>query len=840
MAVNDAAYGIGTTPLSADFLKEVTVVTGGYLPEYGRATGGIITATVKSGSNEIRGSAWTNVTPGVLEGTPKDVFEEGSTIFAGRPEINIIGDFGTDVGLPLIRDKLWLYLGVLGSTTRHKLSRSLYATQVDAMGMPIKEGNRTLRTLIPGTEQSFDAVSNSMQAVSKLSFSPTKNHSLALTTIAAPWRSGGGGNFGYGTRTGNPGGGRLEGQFNALANVTQNDQVSNLLKWTATAFNKRLTFENTVGWLHVNESVLPSDGTRPGSGQGLANTSALTFRRTRAHSIADFETVPDGYCEPAGTAVAVRCPVSTYAANSVGQIFERSQDRFQLRSVVTMLAQALGHHVIKVGVDIERVGNTNHKAFAGGNWFRENTAGTAFADFRNYGYLTGPDQVAFAESVRSSVTQWGIGAFAQNSWSVADKVTVNLGLRYDSEYLYNNEGNLGMALPNQFAPRIGIIYDPTQSGRAKLFSSFARYYQNVPLDVADRSLSAEPGVTGLHDMAVCDPRDPAKLANCRDRQSYQRIGGPHDPDQRFIALGGGTTPIDPDLKTPTIDEYVVGAEYQLLPESRLSLTFSRRRLKDMIEDMSVDEAQTYFIGNPGSGIAASFPVARRDYDAMTLLFAKEFMDNWLVQASYTLARLEGNIAGLFRPETGQLDPNINSDFDLIALLPNRSGPLGTDNRHQLRLVGAYDLALGQRHHINFGAALRATSGGPTSYLGSHEPYGAGEVFILPRGSGPRLPWNYSSDINLRYGLSLTNGHVIEGYVNVYNLLNIQGVTAKDQEYTRADVRPIGDGKTPADLGRLTYQETGEAFDPMEINPNFGQVTAYQAPRVVTLGLRYNY
>ena len=159
-------------------------------------------------------------------------------------------------------------------------------------------------------------------------------------------------------------------------------------------------------------------------------------------------------------------------------------------------------------------------------------------------------------------------------------------------------------------------------------------------------------------------------------------------------------------------------------------------------------------------------------------------------ASYTLARLEGNIAGLYRPETGQLDPNINSDFDLLSLLPNRSGPLGSDNRHQLRLTGAYDFAFAQRHHLNVGASLRGTSGGPTSYLGSHGLYGPGEVFVLPRGSGPRLPWNYTSDINLRYGLSLANGHLLEGYVNVYNLFNLQGATAKDQNYTRADVLPI--------------------------------------------------
>ncbi len=41
--------------------------------------------------------------------------------------------------------------------------------------------------------------------------------------------------------------------------------------------------------------------------------------------------------------------------------------------------------------------------------------------------------------------------------------------------------------------------------------------------------------------------------------------------------------------------------------------------------------------------------------------------------SYTWSDLRGNYPGLFRPETGQLDPNINADFDLISLAPEPHG-----------------------------------------------------------------------------------------------------------------------------------------------------------------------
>ena len=51
--------------------------------------------------------------------------------------------------------------------------------------------------------------------------------------------------------------------------------------------------------------------------------------------------------------------------------------------------------------------------------------------------------------------------------------------------------------------------------------------------------------------------------------------------------------------------------------------------------MSNDEANTYFIGNPGEGIADTFPKAKRTYHAVTLSFTKTFADLWLAQVSYT-------------------------------------------------------------------------------------------------------------------------------------------------------------------------------------------------------------
>ena len=79
-----------------------------------------------------------------------------------------------------------------------------------------------------------------------------------------------------------------------------------------------------------------------------------------------------------------------------------------------------------------------------------------------------------------------------------DKVTLNIGVRFDAEYMYNQTGALALALNNQWAPRIGLIWDPTYQGKSKIYASYAFYYEAVPLDLADRSLIGNEFISALH------------------------------------------------------------------------------------------------------------------------------------------------------------------------------------------------------------------------------------------------------------------------------------------------------------------------------------------------------
>src|SRR6185295_15333469 len=158
---------------------------------------------------------------------------------------------------------------------------------------------------------------------------------------------------------------------------------------------------------------------------------------------------------------------------------------------------------------------------------------------------------------------------------------------------------------------------------------------------------------------------------------------------------------------------------------------------------------------------------------------------------------------LFRPETQQLDPNINSDFDLKSLLPNRTGPLPGDRTHQIKLFGAKDRGINQENHVTTGLGFRATSGEPNNTFGGHNIYGPDEVFILPRGSaGPgasdRLPWNFSADMQLGYQYRIDKDKTVTATLDIFNLFNFQAEIQRDNRYTIQNVLPVVDGK-PSDI-----------------------------------------
>jgi hypothetical protein len=841
VSVNDPGFGINGTPLSIEFISEVNVISGGYLPEYGRSTGGVVNAVTKSGSNEFHGSVFGNLTPGSLAARGTEIRQEAGSV-SGQASLYNLGDFGAELGGPILKDKLWFYVGAAPSFTRYQIERNLNALVLDANGQTTTDEQGFTRTQrIEGTRRTFFADQQNFQYIGKLTWLLNADHNVAVTVMGSPSSSGGEGRLAISERTGLPEAERINGHLSAIATQRIANSFDTSLKLNSSFLEKRLLFNVTLGWHRQGIAVRPMDGTIGGSMEGLAGVSNVNWQRTTPsqHSITEFEQLPDpSVCDsPNPETVPTLCPVLDYVTGGPGRLSEATLHRYQAKAVGTYLVKAAGQHVFKAGVDLEQMTYDHVRSLAGRRMLMEADDGSFFRDFRQYGYLLGPDEVLIQDTQTANSTSNAMGVFAQDSWTVLDNMaTINVGLRYDAQQLIGG-GKTALVLPNQWSPRLGLIVDPTRSGRMKLYGSYARYYESVPLDMVDRSFPGEPGLRSRRDSSLCNPLDPAQQRGvCSSDSSRIPYRPALDSSRLWETVGAGATIVDPDIKPQSTDEYSVGGEYELVANARTGLSYTRRSINYVIEDMSRDDGSTYFIGNPGYGFATDFVKPTRTYDAVTLFFQKSFADNWLAQVSYTWSRLQGNYEGLFRSDTGQLDPNINSDFDLVSLLPNRTGLLPADRTHQIKAFGAKEFVLRPDLSLNLGMSYRGSSGTPYSYLGAHVDYGAGQAYILPRGAAGRLPWVNRFDSRLAVNYRVTPDLTASLSLDVFNLFNFQTATAYDQNYTYSSVLPI-EGGTPRDLPGKLVDPDGNPVSEDAVNKNFGKPTAYQAPRSFRLGAR---
>ncbi len=854
VSVTDPAVGILGTPMSLEFVKEANVVTAGYLPEYGRTQGGVFDIVSKSGSNEFHGSLYGQWTPGTAE--PKVVISQNA--LAGQTRLLSTQTGGFTVGGPIVKDKLWFFAGAQLSAAQHEVTRRLYAFATNPDGTAALDSeNRRIGAEVADARRKLRAAGQQYQLFGKLDFRLNPDNTLTFSVKSITNNTGGDGYFPVNPQTGAAG--LFVNSRPLRAARTFPGQVYDLtLKWSNSSLNKRLLFDTTVGWHHERNGGavgLAGDGVDPGVLSGMNADPSTVYGRTNPSRprISDYENLRNpGICADTTTDnTVVRCPVNTYSILGPGQTEKVSTNRLQAREVITYLFEGLGHHIIKFGAEAEYAEVARKTGFAGLTSVREAGDGSTWdTNGSNYSLQPRPDVLALYPGWDMTVRQVAFGAFAQDSWAIMDRVTLNAGVRYDAQTLYTAQGDVAISLPNQLAPRLGLIFDPTASGKAKLFANYALYYQSLPLRISSRGISGEPSNTWSVPTDTCNPAAAGFRECVVNPDNALNVNGPYDPSRKYGYFGFGRAAVDPDLKPGSSTEISGGGEYEIVAGGRLGLTYIHRQTNSIIEDMSRDEAATYFIGNPGEGVAKDFPKAERIYDAGIVQFTKAFSDDWLAQASYTLSSLRGNWEGFFRSQTGQLDPGANSDFDLLTLLQNRRGPLGADSRHEVKLYGAKDWQLGDGARLTTGLSYRARSGAPTNFIGRHIIYQQ-EVFLLPRGEGERLPWVHNFDVHMALGLWKSKTQSVSVTADVFNLFNFQAATATDNNYTTALANSITDPNATASPfvpGRdkkeirpdIIPTPTGQPFRESQRNPNFGNPTLYQDPMTIRVGIRTSF
>ncbi len=523
--------------------------------------------------------------------------------------------------------------------------------------------------------------------------------------------------------------------------------------------------------------------------------------------------------------------------------------RFQFSADATWFGSLGGQHALKGGLQVDRISNdvnfyeTGHRIqIFWGRSFRGQSGPFGYYRLRSNGLKP---ELGFLRFGQVSVTN--VGLFVQDTWTIKDRVTLNLGVRTENEHVpafrsaegVTTDTAITWGFRDKLAPRLGVAWDLRGDGRWKAFANWGVFYDIMKLELPRGSFGGEHWLDYFFTLDTPDWRSLTCVPpNCPGRL----ILGP--VDFRHPSLDA----IDPDLDPFQVRETAVGLEHELTSLIGLSVRYLHKNVVKAVEDVgALDEQQNeiYTIANPGFGRAATFypagstqamafPKAVRDYDGVEITVRRRLANHYSFTASYLWSRLWGNYSGLAQSdEPGRHSPNVGRVFDYPLMMFNERGqavlgPLATDRPHQFKAQVLYE----------FG---RGTSVGVFQYIGSGIPVTREATFIpgndFPvmykgRLSDGRTPVLTQTDLAVQHELRLPHNQRLAINFNVLNLFNQD--TALDRFRTKTAAGQSVRVSEP-EFYRGIDTDALIAAQRLPLDPRF-----FQAPITARLGITWKF
>jgi hypothetical protein len=396
--------------------------------------------------------------------------------------------------------------------------------------------------------------------------------------------------------------------------------------------------------------------------------------------------------------------------------------------------------------------------------------------------------------------------FVQDSWQINNRLTLNLGVRFEKETLpdYNTEINQKFGWSDKIAPRIGFAFDVTGNGKTKLFGSFGFYYDRLKFQ-ALRSLQT-PQIFYRDFFEILPTRGVAYtnytfqniLGNNVDNPSgncpiVNSTGWSVCQFSFLIPTNIGPAEIfpfptiDPDLKPQRTTGWTIGFEREIIRNWLFTASYIHRQIDRAIEDIGTFNSQgseSYFIGNPGFGLhcqisqGTNFPCAKaeRKYDAFELIIDKRASD-YFFNANYTYSRLYGNYSGLTSSdEFGRVSPNVTRYFDLPpygfdANGKPDNGRLATDRPHVFKAFGGYTFRWNTANNTTVSAFTTVQTGTPLTTI--YNLYSLSTSILNGRGDLGRTETFTETDllVSHRYKFGKNDNFLVEPFIVFLNLFN---------------------------------------------------------------------
>ena len=426
-----------STQISQDAVQEFQVLSDGFSAEFGRAIGGVINTVTRSGTNDLHGTAYEFFRNRTLNAP--DRYAAGFNAPEWRHQAG-----GTLSG-PIKKDKLFYLLNFEDvqrnfpglnriintsfTTTGGQIIPSTCTATAAQCSAAIAFVQKQMEVLVPRT------VSSAM-GFAKLDWRPSDRNSFSFDANVMHWRS----PYGIQTQAVLTSGNMIGGNGNSTVE-TRYGKAS----WTAIPTNSSVN-ELRFGWFKDRLSD-------PASSDLWPSTGALVISLN-------------------GSAVG--------AAAAYPRTFP-SEQRFQL---VDNYSWTHGAHSAKFGIDWQTTEDWMNQLFNGAGTYSFSNLTNFAKDFS--GNTTGAkDYSSFSQAFGNPIQDFrtsDINLYAQDTWKVSRRFTLNYGLRYEKTFLpqptvtdpnYPATGNIP-GYSKDFAPRISMSY--SLNDRTVIRAGYGIYY----------------------------------------------------------------------------------------------------------------------------------------------------------------------------------------------------------------------------------------------------------------------------------------------------------------------------------------------------------------------------
>ncbi len=650
--------------ISQDAVQEFQVLTTAYSAEFGRASGGVVNTITKSGTNSVHGTAFWYFRNRTLDAIDRYSLVNNSPF--DPPEVR--HQVGGTIGGPIKKDKLFAFFDT-------EIQRRTFPMVDSVINSSVSAATQSwIGCAAPATAAQCSAVNSVLPRLFGLT---PRNGNQALYFLKLDYRLNDR-NF-------------FSTSFNYLKWLSMNGIQTGIVSTSGAAVgtNGDDSVRDRIGklswtWVPTNTIV---------------NEARFGWFKDRQAD--DFDpSLQAGY--PIGNTSLSVAGVSTLGGYNILPRLLPSENRFQY---VDNVSWVKGKHSLKFGFDIANTEDYSNSLSNRAGTFTYSNVTTFAQDFTNPApgpsHWSSYSQVFGNPIVDTTITD--LGFYAQDSWKVTPKLTLNLGLRYEYSVLpqpttvnpnYPQTGKIPSA-GKDFAPRIGFAY--AINDKTVFRGGYGLYYSRYVSGLISTFFTANDVYT--QSLSITSPTS---------------AGAPTFPNPLTSAAGAlasnrAITFAAPNLRNPYTEQLDVGIERSLSKTQSLTVSYIMNRAKQLytVRDLNIGplSSQVYNFNildssyNP-TGQVYSTPLylltnridpryghinqvengGKQWYDAMAVQYNKRFNGTFQGTVAYTWSH--------------EIDENQESGSNAIFF---SSGPMGLYN-------GAYNLDKGngnldQRHRF---------------------------------------------------------------------------------------------------------------------------------------------